>query len=134
VDPENRRAKATKKPKNSNYLAKLRHKEGAILKPRNLKRGEISKNQEEIYIRDRWDSISQKRKVIDGQSMIGEPRLCGVGSSSWFLLFLPSTTHPQRRRGAGVGGRREERGEETNPKEGFGFSPSRCSICRCNRR
>jgi hypothetical protein len=62
--------------------------------------------------------ISQKRKVIDGQSMIGEPRLCSVGSSSWFLLFLPSTTHPQRRRGAGVGGRREERGRD-KPKGGL---------------
>ena len=77
-----------------------------------------------IFIRDRWDCLAHKRKVIDAQSMIGEPRLCSVGSSSgsssssWFLLLLPSTTHPQRgesragwvgRRGRREGKRSEER-------------------------
>jgi hypothetical protein len=29
----------------------------------------------DVYIRDIWDCISLKRKVIDGQSMIGKPNL-----------------------------------------------------------
>jgi len=70
------------------------------------------------------DSKSQKRKVIGGQSVMRAQAvqklaaaLVGVGSCS--PSFLLSTAHPQQ--GEGVGGRREEREEETNPKQGFGF-------------
>jgi hypothetical protein len=71
------------------------------------------------------DSKSQKRKVIGGQSVMRAQAvqelaaaLVGVGSCS--PSFLLSTAHPQQgRRG---GWEKEEREEETNPKEGFGFS------------
>lgn len=39
------------------------------------------------------------------------------------LALLPfSSPQHTHSKGEGVGGRREEREEETNPKEGFGFS------------
>jgi hypothetical protein len=48
----------------------------AILKPRNLKASRDWQEPEgDVYIRDIWDCISLKRKVIDGKSMIGKPNL-----------------------------------------------------------
>jgi hypothetical protein len=70
--------------------------------------------------------ISQKRKVIDGQSMIGEPRLCSVGSSSCSCSSSPPGLHnaPAEEEGSRGGWEKGGEGEETNPKEGFGFSLS----------
>lgn len=68
-DPKNRRPKAIKKTKKKQLLSKATVGRGNPEAPKSRREERLARTRR-IYIRDRWDCIAQKRKVIDAQSMI----------------------------------------------------------------